>query len=90
MCWCSNRPQAPTIRQYVDAQSFIPTRFVLKVNVPQMGDIEQTTELSDYREVDGIKVPFKLTASSSVQNFTVELAKIEHNVAVDEKLFVKP
>ena len=35
-----------TVRQYVDAQSFMPARFVLTVNVPQMGDIEQTTELS--------------------------------------------
>ena len=49
-----------TIRQYIDAQSFMPTRFVLKVNVPQMGELEQTTELSDYRDVDGVKVPFKL------------------------------
>ena len=35
-------------------------------------------------------MPFKLTSSSSLQSFTVELAKVEHNVAVDEKLFVKP
>ena len=79
-----------TIRQYVDAQTFIPTRFVMKVEVPQIGEIEQTTELSDYRDVDGVKLPFKLNASSSVQSYTVDLAKIEHNVAVDEKLFVKP
>ena len=79
-----------TIRQYVDAQSFLPTRFVVTVTVPQMGDVEQTTDLSDYREIDGIKLPFKLTASSSVQTYTVQLEKVEHNVPVDEKLFVKP
>ena len=78
------------IRQYIDAETFIPTRFVLKVSVPQMGELEQTTELSDYRDVDGIKLPFKLASSSSLQSYTVELSKIEHNVPVDEKLFVKP
>ena len=78
------------IRQYIDAETFIPTRFVLTVSVPQMGEIEQTTELSDYRDVDGIKLPFKLASSSSLQSYTVELSKIEHNVPVDEKLFVKP
>ncbi len=52
--------------------------------------IEQTTELSDYREVDGIKLPFKLTSSSSLQSYTVEISKVEHNAPVDEKLFVKP
>lgn len=79
-----------TIRQYVDAQSFLPTRFVVTVTVPQMGDVEQITDLTDYRAVDGVKLPFKLVASSSLQTYTVELAKVEHNVPVDEKVFVKP
>jgi outer membrane lipoprotein-sorting protein len=79
-----------TIRQFIDAESFLPTRFVMTVNVPQMGDLEQTTDLSDYREVDGVKLPHKLTASSSVQSYTVEISKVEHNAAVDEKQFVKP
>lgn len=79
-----------TIRQFIDAQSFLPTRFVLKVQVPQMGELEQTTDLSDYREVDGVKLPHKLTASTSLQSYTVELSKVEHNGPVDEKLFVKP
>jgi len=79
-----------TIRQFIDAQSFLPTRFVMKVNVPQMGDLEQTTDLADYREVDGVKLPHKLVASSSLQSYTVEISKVEHNAAVDEKQFVKP
>lgn len=80
-----------TIRQHIDAETFLPIRFSLKVNVPQLGaDVEQTTDLLDYREVDGVKVPFKLTSSSSVQSYRVELAKVEHNGPVDEKLFAKP
>jgi outer membrane lipoprotein-sorting protein len=79
-----------TIRQFIDAESFLPIRFVMKVNVPQMGDIEQTTELTDYREVDGIKLPHKLIASSSMQSYTVEISKVEHNGPVDEKVFAKP
>lgn len=79
-----------TIRQFIDTQSFLPIRFVMKVNVPQMGDVEQTTDLSDYKEVDGIKLPHKLTASSSLQSYTVEISKVEHNGPLDEKVFVKP
>ena len=79
-----------TIRQFVDAQTMLPVRFVLTVNVPQMGDVEQTTTLEDFREVDGIKMPFKLSSTSSVQSFTVTLDKIAHNGEVDEKLFSKP
>jgi outer membrane lipoprotein-sorting protein len=80
-----------TIRQFIDAETMLPVQFSLTVNVPQVGaDVEQTTTLEDYREVDGIKVPFKLTSSSSLQSFTVTLDKVAHNVEVDEKLFVKP
>lgn len=79
-----------TIRQFIDAESLLPIRFVMKVTVPQMGELEQTTELTDYREVDGIKLPHKLIASSSMQSYTVEISKVEHNGPVDEKVFVKP
>ena len=46
--------------------------------------------LSDFRDVDGIKVPFKLVGSSSVQTFTVVVTKVEHNVNVDPARFAKP
>jgi hypothetical protein len=79
------------VRFYVDAGTYLPVRMVAMVDVPQMSrEIEQTTDFLDYKEVDGIKVPFRLKASSQVQSFTVTFAKVAHNVPVDEKLFVKP
>lgn len=80
-----------TVKQYVDVQSLLPTRAVVTVNVPQLGqDVEQTAEPSDFRDLDGVKVAYKLTVSSSVQGFTVNFSKIENNVAIDEKMFSKP
>jgi len=80
-----------TIRQFIDAETFLPVRFSLKVHVPQIGaEVEQSTTVSDFRDVDGVKVPFRLVSASSVQNFTVELSKVEHNTPVDGKLFAKP
>lgn len=80
-----------TVRHFVDVETMLPVRFVMSVNVPELNaDIEQTTDLTGYRDVDGVKVPFKLTSSSSAQSFTVELSKVEHNVTVDDKLFSKP
>jgi outer membrane lipoprotein-sorting protein len=79
------------IRQYIDAQSMLPVRYVVRVNIPQLNaDVEQITELSDYRDVDGIKLPFALSTSSSAQSYTIAISKIEHNTAIDPKLFVKP
>ena len=80
-----------TIRQFIDAETMLPVRFVLRVNVEELGaEVEQTTDLSAYKDVDGLKLPFKLASSSSVQSFTVDLTTIEHNVTIDEKLFSKP
>lgn len=78
-------------RQYIDTQTYLPIRMVMTVNVPQAGgDLEQTTAFSDYREVDGIKIPFAIASSSTLQNFSVSIAKIEHNVKVDDAQFSKP
>jgi outer membrane lipoprotein-sorting protein len=79
------------IRAYVDADTYLPARMIVKAEVPQLGgEVEQTTEFLDYRELDGIKVPSRLRISSSVQNVTITLKEIEHNVEVDPKLFSKP
>jgi hypothetical protein len=79
------------IRQYLDAETYLPIKTMLKIEIPQLGrEVEQTTLLSDYRDVDGVKTPFLLKASSSVQSYTVVIAKVEHNIPIDDALFVKP
>ena len=63
---------------------------VMTLDTPETGPLEQTTDLSDYREVDGVKVPFQLKSTNAVQSFTVAVTKIEHNIKIDPALFVKP
>lgn len=78
-------------RWYIDAKSYLPIRSIAKVHVPQLGtDVEQTTEYSDYRQVDGLQVPFKIKYASPLQTYVVTVMKIEHNVAMDEASFSKP
>jgi zinc protease len=84
-------PSGSVVRQYVDAETYLPIQVVVKAFVPQIGqDLEQTTALLDYRAVDGVKLPFEVRASSSVQSFTIVLTKVEHNVRIDGALFSKP
>jgi hypothetical protein len=78
------------VRQYFDAESYLLIRAVSTVEAPQIGQFEQTTELLDYREVDGVKTPFQIKSSSTAQNFVVTVSKIEHNVAIDPSLFARP
>jgi outer membrane lipoprotein-sorting protein len=80
-----------TIRQFIDAETHMPIKMVMNIEIPQLGqEVEQTTEFLDFRDVDGVKLPFRLLSSSSVQNFTINLDRVEHNVEVDQTLFVKP
>jgi hypothetical protein len=79
------------VRQYVDAETYLPMKTIVKLDVPQLGtEVEQTTDYSDYREVDGVKLPFRLKATSAFQNYTITITNVEHNVRIDETLFSKP
>lgn len=78
------------VRQYVDAESYLPVRMIATVDVPGMGPLDQTSDLLDQRDVDGVKVPFVIKSTSAAQSFTISVTKVEHNVTVDDKLFVKP
>ena len=78
------------IRQFIDADSFLPVKTVIKANLPQVGDIEQTAIASDFRAVDGVKVPYKIEVTSPATGFTMTFSKITNNVAIDEKSFLKP
>ena len=80
----------PAVRQYLDAESYLARRMVVSVEVPGMGELDQTSDFLDQRDVDGVKVPFLIKSSSAAQSFTINVTKVEHNIKVDEKLFVKP
>jgi hypothetical protein len=84
-------PQTGSVsRVFIDAESYLPIKAIINTELPDIGPLEQTTEFSDYREVDGVKVPHRLKGSSAVQNFTVTVTKVEHDTKIDPALFVKP
>ena len=80
-----------TLQCFIDAESSLIVKTIVVVNIPQAGgDVQQTTEFLDYRDQDGIKIPFELRNSSAVQAYTIKLTKAEHNVDLDPKMFSKP
>lgn len=80
----------PVTRQFIDAESYLPVRAIITLEMPEVGPLEQTTDFSDFRDVDGVKVPFAVKGSSAVQNISITVTKVEHNVKIDPALFVKP
>lgn len=81
----------PPARIFIDAETYALTKTVITVSVPQVGaDVEQTTLVSDYRDVDGIKVPFQIRSVNQFQTVTVTTTKVEQNTPIDDKTFSKP
>lgn len=78
------------VRYYLDAETFLPLKSVLTIQPASGPEVEQINEFGDFRAVDGVKVAFRLKSTSPVQTFTMQLIKVEHNVAIDEALFSKP
>jgi zinc protease len=54
------------------------------------GPIRVEMRYSDWREVDGVKLPFKITQTMPNLKFVFTVKDVKHNVAVDDQLFAKP
>jgi len=54
--------------------------------------IPEQIDFEDYRDVDGVKVPFTIRSSAidTYDSWTRTFTEIKRNVPVDEKLFAKP
>ena len=74
---------------YFDPSTYLMTKTVAKVTSPDQGDFEQTVAFADYRTVDGVKAAFQTVNSTPNQKLTVKIAKIEHNVPIDDAMFTK-
>jgi len=72
-----------------DANSWLLVRSQSQVNGPQ-GTIDIDARLSDYREVDGVQLPFTIDQERSDFSFTIKLTEVKHNVPIDDAKFEKP
>ena len=71
---------------YLDADTGLEARIVSE---SPAGLLEQ--ELSDYRDVDGIKVPFSIrTLSAGVPMMSITVEKVEINPKIDDAIFKTP
>lgn len=80
----------PVTRLFLDAETYLPLRTIVTLEVPEVGPQEQTTDFSDYRDVDGVKMAYVIKGTSAIQTFTITITKVEQNIKVDPALFTKP
>jgi len=74
---------------YFDVETGLLTRVVRYAN-SAMGRVPTQFDYEDYREVAGVKIPFKWTFAWVSGRDVVELTDVQPNVAVDAAKFGKP
>ena len=80
----------PAVTLLLDPDTYLPMRTSTIVNVPELGgDVEQATEVADFRVVDGVKEAFSIKIINPAQTSVVKVTKIEHNVAFPDSTFIK-
>jgi photosynthetic reaction center cytochrome c subunit len=79
----------PPLELYFDAESSLLVRLVRYAETP-LGRNPTQIDYTDYRAVDGVKIPFRWTMARPNGVFTIRVDKTEQNVPIDEKLFVAP
>ena len=74
---------------YYDVQTGLLARRDFVADSPQ-GQMPTETYLEDYREVDGVKIPFTIRQTNPAVSFTIKITEVKHNVPVDDAKFNKP
>jgi hypothetical protein len=72
---------------YLDAETGLEAKLVSQNEIGQT--FEQ--EMSDYRDVEGIKIPFSIrTLANGIQQGQIVVDKVEFNVKIDDAIFRMP
>jgi photosynthetic reaction center cytochrome c subunit len=79
-------PGQPPVSLYFSQESALLVRLVRYVETP-LGRNPTQIDYADYREVDGIKVPFRWTLARPGGRFTIQVDQCQQNVPIDDTKF---
>jgi len=83
------REGKPPIHLYFDQQSGLLVRLI-RYGDTALGLLPTQIDYADYREVSGLKVPYRWTLSRPSGRFSIQVSEVQQNVPVDDAKFVKP
>ena len=76
----------PPLRLYLDKESDLLLRLVRYAETP-LGRNPTQIDYGDYREANGVKLPFRWTLARPGNRFTIQVEQVEQNVPVDDSKF---
>jgi len=77
------------IELYFDQQTGLLLRLV-RYGETVLGRLPTQIDYSDYRDADGVKIPYRWTLARPGGRFTIQVSEVQQNVPVDDGKFVKP
>jgi len=83
------REGQPPVRLYFDQQSGLLVRMVRYAETP-LGRNPTQIDYADYRDVDGVQVPFRATTSQPGNTNTIQVETVQQNIPIDSVKFSKP
>jgi outer membrane lipoprotein-sorting protein len=83
------REGQPPMKLYFDNRSGLLVRLVRYSESP-LGRNPTQIDYADYRNVDGLQVPFRLTISEPGGRSTLQIDTVQQNVTIDDARFAKP
>jgi photosynthetic reaction center cytochrome c subunit len=83
------RGEKPPIRLYFEEQSGLLVRLV-RFGETALGWLPTQIDYADYRDTNGVKIPYRWTLARPSGRFTIEVSDVKQNVPVDDTKFTKP
>jgi hypothetical protein len=83
------RAGLPPVEMYFEKESGLLIR-TMRYGQSPLGQNPTQIDYSDFREVAGVKVPFRWTSSTPTGRFAIQLESVQANVAIPQSVFQKP
>ena len=78
-----------TTKLYFDAESGLVLRSEETAAKPN-GAYTTKVDMDDYRDVDGLMVPFRMKRTEKGSVIKIRLTQVKNNLSIDDEMFVKP
>jgi hypothetical protein len=85
----SGSPEHPEVKLCFDKESGLLLRMYRYVNTP-IGQILTQIDYDDYREQDGVKMPFRWTVARPESRFTIQIDRVQLNLPIPDARFTQP
>ena len=82
--------KGPAEKLLFDADTGLLLRWDMVRREPKRGNVFVKVTLDDYREVDGVKVPFKVRFAFESFDLRLTIDELQHNIPLEDAMFKKP